>query len=223
MPMPMMPQVPTSRRLRGSYMSTMLRVKSSVLAPSLTSDGVGAGLDHVADHAQRAVEVHRRRVQRQRRRHLRQVLVLAFGDRAGPLGRRLGPVGADAGQQRRHAGADVADQRRGDGHVAVDLGRRDVDLDELLGARVAGPRSCPCRATAASSAARRPASRRRPRPARRSARPMPTAHGCRAAGPWPSTSAGRGCRSSRPARGCRHRPARRPRPCRAGSAGAWRP
>ena len=45
---------------------------------------------------------------------------------------RLGPAGADAGEQRRHAGADVADHRRGDRHVAVDLGRRDVDLDELL-------------------------------------------------------------------------------------------
>ena len=41
MPMPMMPQVPTSRRLRGSYMSTMLRVKSSVLAPSLTTIASG--------------------------------------------------------------------------------------------------------------------------------------------------------------------------------------
>ena len=36
MPIPMMPQVPTSRRLRGRYMSTMLRVKSRVFAPSLT-------------------------------------------------------------------------------------------------------------------------------------------------------------------------------------------
>ena len=34
--MPMMPQVPTSIRLRGLYMSTMLRVKSSAFAPSLT-------------------------------------------------------------------------------------------------------------------------------------------------------------------------------------------
>ena len=59
------------------------------------------------------------------------------------------------------------------------------------------PRSCPCRATAASSGARRPASRRRLRPARTSARRRPTARACRAAGPWPSTSAGRGCRSSR--------------------------
>ena len=44
MPMPMMPQVPTSRRLRGLYMSTMLRVKSSALAPSLTSIASGFAL-----------------------------------------------------------------------------------------------------------------------------------------------------------------------------------
>jgi len=44
MPMPMMPQVPTSRRLRGSYMSTMLRAKSSVLAPSLTTMASGRAL-----------------------------------------------------------------------------------------------------------------------------------------------------------------------------------
>jgi len=37
MPMPMMPQVPESNRLRGWYISMMLRAKSSVLAPSLTT------------------------------------------------------------------------------------------------------------------------------------------------------------------------------------------
>ena len=96
MPMPMMPQVPTSRRLRGLYMSTMLRVKSSALAPSLTRIASGLRLDDVAHHVERAVEVHRRRVLRQRLGHLGEVLVLALGDRAGPLGRRLGPAGADA-------------------------------------------------------------------------------------------------------------------------------
>src|SRR6267143_1268252 len=44
MPTPMMPQVPTSRRLRGLYMSTMLRVKSSALAPSLTRHASGLAL-----------------------------------------------------------------------------------------------------------------------------------------------------------------------------------
>src|SRR6266446_1363328 len=44
MPMPITPQVPTSRRLRGLYMSTMLRVKSSALAPSLTSIASGLAL-----------------------------------------------------------------------------------------------------------------------------------------------------------------------------------
>ena len=44
MPMPITPQVPTSRRLRGLYMSTMLRVKSSALAPSLTRIASGLAL-----------------------------------------------------------------------------------------------------------------------------------------------------------------------------------
>src|SRR5258706_16267856 len=41
MPTPMMPQVPTSMRFLGLYMSTMLRVKSSAFAPSLTSIASG--------------------------------------------------------------------------------------------------------------------------------------------------------------------------------------
>src|SRR5437868_14150507 len=44
MPMPMMPHVPTSMRFLGLYMSTMLRVKSSALAPSLTSMASGFAL-----------------------------------------------------------------------------------------------------------------------------------------------------------------------------------
>ena len=44
MPIPMMPQVPTSRRFRGLYISTILRVKSSAFAPSLTSIASGFAL-----------------------------------------------------------------------------------------------------------------------------------------------------------------------------------
>ncbi len=44
MPMPMMPHVPTSMRLRGLYMSTIERVKSSALAPSFTSIASGLAL-----------------------------------------------------------------------------------------------------------------------------------------------------------------------------------
>src|SRR6266850_6820782 len=44
MPTPMMPQVPTSILFLGWYMSTMLRVKSSALAPSLTSIASGFAL-----------------------------------------------------------------------------------------------------------------------------------------------------------------------------------
>src|SRR3954463_9241867 len=44
MPTPMMPHVPTSIRLRGWYMSTIERVKSSALAPSLTRMASGLAL-----------------------------------------------------------------------------------------------------------------------------------------------------------------------------------
>src|SRR5258707_15667018 len=44
MPTPMMPHVPTSTRFLGLYMSTMLRVKSSALAPSFTSIASGFAL-----------------------------------------------------------------------------------------------------------------------------------------------------------------------------------
>src|SRR5882672_5805897 len=44
MPTPMMPQVPTSMRFLGLYMSTMLRAKSSALAPSLTNIASGLAL-----------------------------------------------------------------------------------------------------------------------------------------------------------------------------------
>src|SRR5436305_15016143 len=44
MPMPMMPQVPTSMRFLGLYMSTIERVKSSAFAPSFTSIASGLAL-----------------------------------------------------------------------------------------------------------------------------------------------------------------------------------
>src|SRR6516164_4671077 len=44
MPTPMTPQVPTSRRLRGLYMSMTPRARSSVLAPSLTRIASGRSL-----------------------------------------------------------------------------------------------------------------------------------------------------------------------------------
>src|SRR5947207_15893786 len=44
MPTPMMPQVPTSMRFLGLYMSTIERVKSSAFAPSLTRMASGFAL-----------------------------------------------------------------------------------------------------------------------------------------------------------------------------------
>ena len=64
------------------------------------------------------------------------MLVSFFSDRLRPLRRRLLPVVTHAAQQRGDAGADIAHQRCGDLDVAVHLARLDVDLDELLRARL---------------------------------------------------------------------------------------
>ena len=85
-----------------------------------------------------------------------------------------------------------------------------------------GTMSAPRRGRAASSAARRPASRRPPWPAPATGPSPPTAGDRRAAGPWPSTSAGTGCRWTRGTPGSRRRPGRTPRPCRARPAAAVR-
>ncbi|SPC23583.1 hypothetical protein CO2235_MP70243 [Cupriavidus oxalaticus] len=95
---------------------------------------VRVGLDHILQHAERTVEVHRRGVPGpgQGLGHLRQVGVPAVSHRVQPVGARPGKVVADLVEDRRHARTDVTHDRRGDGDVAVHLGRRDVDLDELL-------------------------------------------------------------------------------------------
>ena len=93
---------------------------------------IGTRLDDVTDHPQCAVEVHRRRALRERRRHLGKVLLLALRNGARPCRRRLRPSRVNLHQQTRHARADVANDRRGDRDVAVDFRRRDIDLDELL-------------------------------------------------------------------------------------------
>ena len=132
MPMPITPQVPTSRRLRGLYMSMTPRARSSVLAPSLTRIASGRSLMTVRKRTERAVIVHRRVVVHQARRHLGDVFLALRLDGVGPVGRRRRPVAAHAVEQRRDAGADIADHRGGDLDVAVHLLGLDVDLDELL-------------------------------------------------------------------------------------------
>jgi len=85
---------------------------------------------HVADRSQRTVELHRMWICGQSLRHLGAVLVRAGGQRRAPRCRRqdLAVVVLD---ERLHHRADVAGQRCGDRLVAVELGRLDVDLDEL--------------------------------------------------------------------------------------------
>ena len=115
----------------------MLRVKSSALAPFVDQDRVRVGLDDVAHHVERAVEVHRRGFLASVSAIFGDVLVLALGDGVRPFGGRLGPV------RRRcpRAGPDTHEPMsptsgRVDAHVAVGFLRRDVDLDELLAAPV---------------------------------------------------------------------------------------
>ncbi len=78
------------------------------------------------------MEVHRRLVVREPRRHLGDVFLAFRLDGAGPFRRWRRPVAAHAVEQRRYAGADVADHGSDDLDVAVHLLRLDVDLDELL-------------------------------------------------------------------------------------------
>ena len=192
MPMPMMPQVPTSRRLRGLYMSTMLRVKSSALAPSLTRIASGLALTmsrttfsalwkFIGDGSLASVSA-----------ILATFLLLrsamAPSQSAGGLAQSEPMPASSADTQEPMSptsGASIA-------HVAVRLLRRDVDLDELLAAPVLGALAAPGLALAVREqpvqARADRASPRRPRAARRSARRPPTARACRAAGPWPWTS-----------------------------------
>src|SRR5581483_7211194 len=95
-------------------------------------DRLGPLLDDGAQHAERAVIVHRVVVVHQARRHLGDVLLALGGDGGHPLGRALGPAAAHLGQQSAHARADIAHDRRHDLDVAVHLLGLDVDLDELL-------------------------------------------------------------------------------------------
>ncbi len=78
------------------------------------------------------MEVHRRRVLHQLRRHLGDVLFALGLDGAGPVSRRGRPLGIDAIEQRGNARTNVADHRRDDLDVGIHFLRLDVDLDELL-------------------------------------------------------------------------------------------
>src|SRR5581483_7797431 len=95
-------------------------------------DGVGALLDDCAQGAERAVEVHRRGVFHQPRRHLGDVFVFLCLDGIDPIGRRRRPFVAHGAEKRGYAGADVADDRRRDFDIRVHFLRLDVDLNERL-------------------------------------------------------------------------------------------
>src|ERR1700676_1750239 len=95
MPMPITPQVPTSSRLRGLYMSITPRVRSSVLAPSLTRIASGRSLTMVRGPP--------------RGRRLFAPVSRPFARAPPPPAPRpLGPAGPHALDQSRDARADVA-------------------------------------------------------------------------------------------------------------------
>src|SRR6266550_3549366 len=149
-PMPMTPQVPTSSRLRGLYMSTMLRVKSSAFAPSLTRIASGfaltmsrttfsalwkfIGVGFLASDSPIFASARPRTSRR-------------WANRVEPLGGRLRPVGTlscvDRLEHGRDTRTDIADDRRIDADVAIRLLWRDVDLDELLAAPRLGRSAAP--------------------------------------------------------------------------------
>ena len=83
------------------------------------------------------MEVHRCGILHQPRRHLGDVLVLARADGVDPLRCRSRPIAAHCFDQRRHTGADVAHQRSDDRNIAVHLLGFDIDLNELLRAKLA--------------------------------------------------------------------------------------
>ena len=140
----MTPHVPTSSRLRGLYMSTMLRVKSSALAPSLTRMASGLALTMSRTTLSALWKFIGVGFFASDLGHLRDVLRLALRDGVEPLGGRLRPARSPMpASMRRDAGADVADDRRFDADVAVRLLRRDVDLDELLAAPCLGRSAAP--------------------------------------------------------------------------------
>src|SRR5579883_557674 len=98
----------------------------------IDQDRVGPLLDDGAQHAQRAVIVHRVVVVHQARRHFGDVFLALCPDRADPVRWRLGPVAAHALQERGDARADIAHHGCCDLDIGVHLLGLDVDLDELL-------------------------------------------------------------------------------------------
>src|SRR6266568_3287126 len=137
--------------LYRQIVSTSMPEKPKALSPSTASTGLPVSIAAAmakpmpmpmtpqvpTSRRLRAVEVHRRRILHQPRRHLGDVFVLFRLDGADPVRRRGRPLAVHALEKSRHAGADIADQRRDDLDIAVHLLGLDVDLDELPRSRLA--------------------------------------------------------------------------------------
>ncbi len=220
MPMPMTPHVPTSSRLRGLYMSTMLRVKSSAFAPSLTRMASGFALTMSRTTFSALWKFIGDGFFASDSPIFATFLVLrsamASSHSAGGFGQFAQLV--DRAEHGRDARTDVADDRRIDADVAVRLLRRDVDLDELLAAPLLGRSAAPRLALALRQQPVEPRTDQhhdvgfRQHVRARRGRRLLVRVGQQALGH--RHRAGRGCRSFPPARECPRRPARTPRPCR---------
>src|SRR5215469_795059 len=103
----------------------------------IDQDRVRALLDDRAQHAERAVIIHRRIIVHQPRRHLGDVLFALALDRVDPIGRRRRPFRAHRVEQRIDAGADIADHRSGDLDIGSYFLGLDIDLDEFFRMRLA--------------------------------------------------------------------------------------
>src|SRR5271166_733616 len=86
---------------------------------------------HVTNRAERAREIHRVWIGAQLRRHALRVLLLLLIERPKPLRGWLDLARLECGEKGGHCRLDIADDGSGNRAVAVDLGRRDVNLNEL--------------------------------------------------------------------------------------------
>src|SRR5207248_8695196 len=96
-------------------------------------DDVDIGMrgKRVADGAQGGRKIHRAGIGVEARRHALDVLLLALADLVDPGGLAPDLTGLQRGVEGREGGFDVGRDGCGDRTVAVELGRRDVDLHDL--------------------------------------------------------------------------------------------
>src|ERR1700721_1459417 len=121
MPIPTTPQVPTSSRLRGWYMSITPRARSSVLAPSLTRMASGRSLTTVRSAPSAPWKS----------------IGAEFFIKRGAILAMFSSFLALTAPTQSAAGAGIPAQRSNDPDIRVHLLGLDVDLDDPLRSRLA--------------------------------------------------------------------------------------